>query len=47
MREANRQSARYVLVVGEAELASRTGKLKNMKTGEETEVTLDALNIPR
>ena len=38
MREANRQSARYVLVVGESELASRTGKLKNMKTGEETAV---------
>ena len=47
MREANRQSARYVLVVGESELASRTGKLKNMKTGEETAVSLDSLNIPR
>ncbi|MFZ1977935.1 MAG: histidine--tRNA ligase [Bacteroidota bacterium] len=47
MREANRQSARYVLVVGESELASRTGKLKNMQTGEETAVSLDILNIPR
>jgi histidyl-tRNA synthetase len=47
MREANRQSARYVLVVGESELASRSGKIKNMKTGEETAVSLDTLTLPR
>jgi histidyl-tRNA synthetase len=47
MREANRVAARFVLVVGESELASRTGKLKNMQTGEETAVSLDTLVIPQ
>ncbi|MEK6756138.1 MAG: histidine--tRNA ligase [Bacteroidota bacterium] len=43
MREANRQQARYVIVIGESELASGSAKLKNMQTGEETSVKLDAI----
>jgi histidyl-tRNA synthetase len=40
MREANRQEARYSVVIGESELQSQKAKLKNMKTGEETSVDL-------
>lgn len=46
MREANRQHASFVLVVGETELQTRTAKLKNMQTGEETPVSLDAFALP-
>ncbi|HTP12099.1 MAG TPA: histidine--tRNA ligase [Bacteroidota bacterium] len=43
MREANRQEALYVLVVGETELRSRTAKLKQMKTGQEHSIGLDRI----
>jgi histidyl-tRNA synthetase len=46
MREANRQQASYVLVVGEQELRARTANLKNMKSGDETPVSLDTLELP-
>ncbi len=46
MREANRQQAQYVIVVGEQELKIKTAKLKNMRTGEETSISLDAIEIP-
>jgi histidyl-tRNA synthetase len=46
MREANRQQASFVLVVGETELQTRTAKLKNMHTGEEIPVSLDAFVLP-
>ena len=43
MREANRQEARYSVVIGETELQTQKAKLKNMKTGEESSVSLDEL----
>lgn len=43
LREANRQEARFVVIVGEQELQSGSAKLKNMQSGEETTVPLDAL----
>jgi histidyl-tRNA synthetase len=43
MREANRQEARYSVVIGETELQTQLAKLKNMKTGEESQVNLDEL----
>jgi histidyl-tRNA synthetase len=46
MREANRQQAQYVIVVGEQELKTKTAKLKNMLTGEETAVSLENIEIP-
>lgn len=46
MREANRQQALYVIVVGEEELKTKTAKLKNMRTGEETPVSLEKIEIP-
>lgn len=41
MREANRQQARYVVVIGSNELSTGKAKLKDMKTGEEKEFFLD------
>jgi histidyl-tRNA synthetase len=46
MREANRQKAQHVVVVGENELRTKTAKIKNMQTGEETATSLDALKLP-
>lgn len=42
MREANRQKARYVLIVGEDELAASTVSLKNMEEGTQETVPLEA-----
>jgi histidyl-tRNA synthetase len=44
MREANRQNARYSIVIGETELQSGSARLKDMKTGEESAVRLDELS---
>ena len=46
MREANRQQAQYVIVVGEQELKTKIAKLKNMRTGEETIISLEKIEIP-
>lgn len=43
MREANRQRARYVIVVGENELKSGSAKLKDMQSGTETEISLETI----
>jgi histidyl-tRNA synthetase len=43
MRESNRLEAQYSMVIGDTELKTQQAKLKNMKTGEETSVNLDAL----
>ncbi len=43
MREANRQEARFALVIGETELQAKSARLKNMQTGEEKTVSLDLL----
>lgn len=43
MREANRQEARYALVIGETELQAKSARLKNMQTGEEKSVPLDQI----
>lgn len=44
MREANRQRARYVIVLGENELKSGTAKLKDMQSGKETEIPLKKIH---
>jgi len=41
LAEANRLGAHHLLVLGEEEAASGRGRLKNMATGEETEVALE------
>lgn len=43
MREADRQHAEYVIVLGGAELRDGTVAIKNMKTGEERSVPLDGV----
>ncbi len=43
MREADRQQAKFVLVVGQQELNSGRAILKNMKTGDQKEIPLDEL----
>lgn len=43
MREADRQQAKFVLVVGQQELGSGKAILKNMKTGDQKEIPLDEL----
>ncbi|MCI0706381.1 MAG: histidine--tRNA ligase [Ignavibacteriae bacterium] len=44
MREANRQNARYVVVVGETELKSGKAKLKDMRNGGEQEISLERID---
>jgi histidyl-tRNA synthetase len=43
MREANRQQAEYVVIVGEQELQARSAKLKSMQSGHEVTISLDSL----
>jgi histidyl-tRNA synthetase len=43
MREANRQRARYVVIVGDNELETRQAQVKDMASGEQQAVSLDAL----
>ena len=43
MKAADRLGAKYVYIVGEAELKKKSGILKDMETGEQKEVTFDAL----
>lgn len=43
MREADRQQAKFVLVVGQQELGSGRAILKNMKTGDQKEISLDEI----
>lgn len=44
MREANRLHAKFVVVIGEEELKSRSAKLKNMANGEESPISFDRLD---
>ena len=44
MKEANRQNAEYVIVIGDEEMRSDSVKLKNMSDGSEAEVS-DIRNI--
>lgn len=46
MREANRQQAQYTIVVGEREMRTKTAWLKNMRTSEETMISLDDIKLP-
>ncbi|HEX2788023.1 MAG TPA: histidine--tRNA ligase [Ignavibacteria bacterium] len=44
MKEANKYNSRYVLVIADEELNSRTAKLKRMEDGNETEIRLDDID---
>ena len=41
MKRANRINAKKVLIIGEEELNSRKAVLRNMKTGEQKEISID------
>ncbi len=41
MREANRQQAKFVLVVGEKELSNKVFSVKNMESGEQKDIAFD------
>ena len=41
---ANRENIPYVIVLGENEISSNCFNLKNMKTGEEIQISLDNLD---
>ena len=47
MKYADKINAKRLLVIGENELNTNRAKLKNMKTGEETEIELNAETILR
>jgi len=42
---ANSLHARHLLVIGDDEAVSKTGRIKNMDSGEETEISLEANSI--
>lgn len=42
---ADKTNCKYIITIGDNEIETKKAKLKNMKTGEEKEVTLDVLNI--
>lgn len=41
MKYANKLGAKFVLVLGDDEMSTNKAKIKNMQTGEETEINLD------
>ena len=41
MKYANKLGAKFVLVLGDDEVSTNKAKIKNMQTGEETEINLD------
>ena len=45
MREADRQSAKFVLVVGQQELTKGKATLKNMQTGKQKEIPLSEISL--
>lgn len=45
MKYANKIGARFSAVIGTGELESGTARIKNMETGEQTEIALDAQSI--
>ncbi len=42
---ANKKMAKYVLTIGETEVKEKIAKIKNMESGEETDIPLDAEKI--
>ena len=44
MKYANKIGAQYTLVLGDTEVDTKKAKLKNMETGEETEISLNTLS---
>jgi len=45
MKYADKKNAKFTIVLGDNEIETNTAKLKNMKTGEEIEVSLNVDEI--
>ena len=45
MKYANKKGAKYTLIIGENEVDSGIAQLRNMETGEQTEVALDSFTL--
>ena len=45
MKYANKISAEYTLIIGDSEIESGRAQLRNMQSGEQTEVELDSFTI--
>ena len=45
MKYANKIGAKYTLIIGDGELDSGVAQLRNMETGEQSEVALDKFTI--
>ena len=45
MKYANKLGAEYTLIIGDSEIDSGKAQLRNMQTGEQTEVELDSFNL--
>lgn len=45
MKYANKKGAKYTLIIGENEVDSGIAQLRNMETGEQTEVALDSFTV--
>ena len=43
MREANKEGAQFVYIIGESELAEGAGILKNMQSGEQAKISFDTI----
>ncbi len=43
MKYANKLDARNTIIIGENELDTNTGRIRNMETGEQTEISLDTI----
>jgi histidyl-tRNA synthetase len=45
MKYANKIGAEYTLIIGESEILAGRAQLRNMKTGEQSEVELQSFTI--
>ena len=45
MKYANKKGAKYTLIIGDTEAESGVAQLRNMESGEQTEVTLDSFTL--
>lgn len=43
MKKADRENARYAVIIGEDEISKKTASVKDMKTGEQTDISFDKL----
>jgi len=47
MKYANKRCAKFSLIIGDNEIAENSANVKNMETGEQTKVTLDAESLTK